>query len=266
MKKVLSVTFLICMLASTVIAQNSALDNYKKIDYVRVDEGTMDQFLNQAEQELKPRYQELVDSGMLTSWALYHVSLPGGKKSSYHFVSIATATNIDTLLNTYSDLRLPDYIPANTGNKTQKLTSMGTLVKSELWKVENVLPVDGSSDLPSTYMTMDYMKVAPGKNPDYLMLEEEIAKPIHQERINNESMAGWEVYSLISPSGSNYGYNFSTANFFNRASHIEFGFTNEIINQTMGDEHANVSELFNTIYSTRDRVKVELWKLNLYVD
>jgi len=265
MKKVLSVTFLICIFALTAVAQDNALNNYKKMDYIRVDEGTLNQFLNQAKQKLKPHYQELVDSGVLTSWSLYHVSLPGGEKSNYHFISIATATDIDTLLNVYDNIKLPDYLPANSGSDTQKLASMGTLIKSELWNVENVLSANGQSDRPSTYMTMDYMKVAAGKNPDYLMLEEEIAKPIHQQRIDKKSMAGWEVYSLISPNGSNYGYNFSTANFFNRASHIEFGFTNEIINQSMGD-NANVSELFNTIYSTRDRVKVELWKLNLYVN
>jgi hypothetical protein len=265
MKKVIPVTFIICMLASTVFAQNSSLNNYKKFDYVRVDEGSMDQFLKLAEQELKPRFQELTDSDVLSSWSLYYVRFPGGEKSNYHLISIATATNIDTLLNTFSDLRLPSYIPANTSEKIQKLASTSTLVKSELWKVENALPINGNADLPSTYMTMDYMEVAPGKNPDYLMLEDEVAKPIHQERMDKNAMAGWHVYSLISPSGSSYGYNFSTANFFNQASDIEFGFTNEVINQSMG-KNANVSELFNTIYTTRDRVKVELWKLYLHVN
>lgn len=265
MKKVLSVTFLICLLASIVVAQNNIPDQYKKTDYLRIEEGNIDEFLNHSEQVLKPRYQELVDSGVITSWALYHVRFPGGEKSNYHFISITKATDIDTLLNAFNNLQSPIYVPTNTGEQGQKLASMCTLIKSELWKIENVLPMGGENTAPSKYMTMDYMEVAPGKNPDYLMLEDEIAKPIHKQRIDKNAMAGWEVYSLISPGGSDYGYNFSTANFFNNASDIEFGFTNEVINQTMG-KNANISELFNTIYATRDRVKVELWKLHLYVN
>lgn len=109
-------------------------------------------------------------------------------------------------------------------------------------------------------MTMDYMDVSPGKGLDYLMLEDEIAKPIHEQRIGNDRMVGWQVYSLVTPSGTEYGYNYATGNFFDKLEHIEYGFTNEIIEQTLG-KNRNIPELFNTIYSTRDMVKVEVWKL-----
>ncbi|WP_372638535.1 hypothetical protein, partial [Fodinibius sp.] len=113
---------------------------------------------------------------------------------------------------------------------------------------------------PTRYMSMDYMEVAPDKNPDYLMLEDEVAKPIHNARIEEDIMSGWEVYSLITPGGVEYGYNFATGNFYEQLAHIEYGFTNEIINQAIGT-NANIPELFATIYETRDMVKVELWEL-----
>ncbi len=58
----------------------------------------------------------------------------------------------------------------------------------------------------------------------------------------------------------NYGYNFATGNHFKELEHFEFGFNEEIIRQTMG-QNSNVAELFKTIYNTRDLIKVELWEL-----
>ena len=96
------------------------------------------------------------------------------------------------------------------------------------------------------------------------MLEDEIAKPIHLESIERGRMAGWQVHSLILPSGMNYGYNFAAGNYFDELEHFEFGFNEEIISQTMG-KNSNMPELFDTIYNTRDLVKVELWEIVNYL-
>ena len=141
------------------------------------------------------------------------------------------------------------------------LSVENAVVKTELWKVENTLSASAdSSNKQSKYVSMDYMKVVPGKSPDYLMLEDEIAKPIHEERMEQNIMNGWEVYSLITPGGVEYGYNFATGNFYDELKHLEYGFTNKVIIQAMG-ENADIPELFNTINTTRDLVKSELWKL-----
>lgn len=251
--------------ASTTFAQ-SALNDYKKIDYISVKSDQIEQFIKLSENELQSAYQQLVDDDIISSWALYVAKYPGGETSGYNFISVTTTSDIDSLDNQFSDVSIPKFIPSsNTSLPAKKLKSIGHLIKSEIWRVENVLPEEkDSSRTPSKYLTMDYMNVAPGKSPDYLMLEEEVAKPIHEERINRDIMKGWQVYSLITPSGANYGYNFSTANYFDQISNVEFGFTTEIINQTMG-RNANITELFDTIYATRDLVKVELWELYLDV-
>lgn len=260
MKKVLTFVLFVCLTLTSISAAQPAINHYKKIDYIKINDGQLQSFLKLYKNELNTAYQQLVNSGLLESWALYKIKYPGGEKAGYDFISITTSSSIDSMESVFSDMTTPHYLPDNSSEKSSALNNICSLVKSELWKVENTITENTDSDGPSKYVTMDYMKVAPGKSPDYLMLEDEVAKPIHQERVNRGNMAGWEVYSLILPSGTEYGYNFSTFNKFNQLSNVEFGFTNEIINQTMG-ENANVTELFNTIYGTRDMVKVELWKL-----
>lgn len=260
MKKLILILFLISFSLPSLTTAQEQLDNYKKFDYISVDQSQIGAFLKFANTNLKDAFQKLADSNHIKRWELYRIQYPGGKKSGYSFLSIVTGTDLDTLQSAFSSMELPGFLPEAINIKGAKILEICHLVKSELWNVENSISNNESDGMPSKYVTLDYMNVSAGKSPDYLMLEDEIAKPIHSERINQGNMASWQVYSLILPNGTGYGYNYSTFNAFDKLSDVEFGFTSEIINQTMG-EKANITELFNTIYETRDRVKVELWKL-----
>lgn len=249
--------FLTVLFAGTVCAQIASDEEYKKMDYIHVNADQLFTFTDQVANELRAVYQQLVEDDVLKQWHLYHVSYPGGEKARYNFVSIVTASDLAAFEDVFSSVSASPYIPAASGSEISPVHD--SIIKTELWKVENAL-IDSTKDHPTRYVSMDYMDVAPGKNPEYLLLEDEVAKPIHEARIEKDTMAGWEVYSLIMPGGIEYGYNFATGNFYNRLEHIEYGFTNEIINQAMG-ANANIPELFETIYETRDMVKVELWEL-----
>lgn len=258
MKKLTLFSVLLTLiLTGTVFPQNTAND-YKKIDYIHVDADQLSTFMDLAVGDLAASYQQLVDDGDLHSWRLYFVEYPADENNGYNFVSIASASGLATFEELFSSVSASPYIPSVVQAEISSVDNKVT--KTELWKVQNALVDSTDESHPSKYMTMDYMNVAPGKNPDYLMLEDEVAKPIHDERIDQNIMAGWEVYSLIAPGGVEYGYNFATGNFYDKLEHVEYGFTNEIINQAMGT-NTNIPELFNTIYETRDMVKVELWKL-----
>lgn len=259
MKKLL-LSFVLCLVFFASSFGQSENNLYKKIDYLQVNQTQLDRFLKVAKNDLESGFTTLLNNDGIQGWYLYKVKYPGGKESTYNFVSITTTSSINELGNHFSDSDAPGFLPSTMSKGgSEQLSKLATLVKSEIWRVENSIYADTGSS-PSRYMSMDYMKVAQGKNPDYLMLEDEIAKPIHQERIKRNRMAGWEVHSLILPSGINYGYDFATGNHFNELEHFEFGFNEEIIRQTMG-ENRNVAELFETIYNTRDLVKVELWEL-----
>ncbi|GAA5522638.1 hypothetical protein Asal01_02600 [Fodinibius salicampi] len=248
-------------LTGTLFSQNLN-DGYKKIDYISVSQSEVSSFMNLAVNDLTNAYQQLIAESDLIDWRLYYVEYPGGEKSGYNFVSIASAPDLATFEDIFSDISANRYVPP----EAQISSLSNKIVKTELWKVEDAIGDSSrNQNNPSKYMTMDYMEVSQGKYPDYLMLEDEVAKPIHSERINEDIMAGWEVYSLITPGGVEYGYNFATGNYYDELSNIEYGFTDEIINQAMG-ENANIPELFNTIYETRDLVKIELWKLAAHTE
>ncbi len=259
MKKLLFPLVLCLIVISTSFGQSNRND-YKKIDYIKVNQDHLERFVRLAENELKPKISSLIESGDFICWSLYKVQYPGGEKSGYNFVSVVTANSMDSFGNQFAQITSLEYLPGDMGTNGQEhFSSISSVIKSEIWKVENNIEADTLSE-PSKFMTMDYMKVAPAKSPDYLMLEDEIAKPMHIERIQKNRMDDWEVYALLLPGGINYEYNYATGNHFEKLSHVEFGFNDEIIKQAIG-ENSNIPELFDTIYSTRDLVKSELWQL-----
>lgn len=249
---------LLTLIATAAFSQNGN-STYKKFDYIRVDKGEISTFMNLVKKNLTSAYQKLADNEKIKDWALYHAEYPGGETNHYNFVSIVTASDLASLENIFSSVTSIDYLPPEAQSENMP-TVENSVIKTELWKLENAIRDSSSDGTLSKYMIMDYMEVTPGKNPDYLMLEEEVAKPIHEGRINKDKMNSWEVYSLLTPGGTEYGYNFATGNYYDKLEDLEYGFNEEIINQSMGT-NVNIPELFDTIYSTRDHVKSELWRL-----
>lgn len=224
---------------------------YLKHDYIKVKTTDVSSYLNLVQQSWKPVYQNLIESGDIDEWYLYRVMYPGGEEKDYNFVFITVVDNLTKLDVTDPEFEL-------TGQQLSQIMKLGKKVKSEIWKIENQVNLEKRGE-PAPYKAMDYMKVSPGKGTEYLMLEEDIARPIHRERIDQGVMVDWHVYSLIIPGGTEYGYNYATGNFYNDLSDIEYGFTTEVI--ANAHPKINIPELWDMIYRTRDMVSHELWKL-----
>lgn len=50
---------------------------------------------------------------------------------------------------------------------------------------------------------IDYMKVPEGGDAEYLKVEQEIWKSMHQEWVNQGKMTGWYLWSIPYPGGTN---------------------------------------------------------------
>ena len=62
---------------------------------------------------------------------------------------------------------------------------------------------------PSVYL-VNFMKANPAKVQEYLKLERETWKPVHQERIRAGQMRSWALYSVQYPYGASLEYDFVT--------------------------------------------------------
>ncbi len=222
---------------------------YLKIDYLDVDHTQLTEFKDRIVPQLKDHKNERLSSGHINSWTVYRVLYSGSGSMNYNYVSITAASSIDAFDEPNNNE--PDQILNFSERDMYKLAG------SELWRVRNSL-VHEMIQEPSNFLMMDYMAVRLGRELEYQMLEDEVAKPLHEQRMERGNMEGWEMYQLITPGGIDYGYNFATGNYFSNLKHIEFGFNEELIRSQ--NPNVNLMEFFEHIWSTRDLVRSEIWQ------
>lgn len=100
------------------------------------------------------------------------------------------------------------------------------------------------------------MKVDPVKNAEYLALEHDIWKPMHQERIRQGRMRSWTVYAVRYPVGTQRECDYRVVNTYNSLADID-----RPIAEIVAKVHPNTpfAELARRTYAARELVRGELW-------
>lgn len=250
-------TILVCLILSLSTSAQERQGKYMHIDYLKIESLSEDDFLQHLSSTFLSIQELRKENGSIQDWYVYQVTYPGTQNSFYNYVVITISDEIsgfEDVLNQYSN-QLPRDERRTITEDYMKFLSPN---HSELWKVRNSVIAD-SAFSPSRYIVMNYMDVVLGYEYEYQMFEDEIARPMHEERMERDQMEGWELHELLMPGGLDYGYNFSTLDYYDNLEDIEFGFTEELIRHTHHD--TDINEFFDHIYRTRDLVKFELWEL-----
>jgi hypothetical protein len=100
------------------------------------------------------------------------------------------------------------------------------------------------------------MKVDPLKNAEYLKLEHDIWKPMHQERIRQGHMRSWTLYAVRYPAGSDRECDYRTLNTYSSLADMD-----RSIEDVAAKVHPTLplAELGRRTVSGRDFAHGELW-------
>lgn len=112
--------------------------------------------------------------------------------------------------------------------------------------------LSNGQDFRAAYV--DFMYVPEGMGGEYVSMEQEIAKPVHQEAVNQGKMASWSLWAVPFPGGTGAEYHYVTVRIYENLEQIksanEFGDLLESVHQ--GKDMDKLSE---TIWKTRNLVK-----------
>lgn len=256
MKKVVLLTCVFSFIISGINIAQTEEGAYLNIDYLKVDAENLAEFEELVNSRWSSILEKEITSGNMTGSYFYKVVFPGGELSKYNYVLVRTYPNIDAMMA--KGERFHELLAGGENEVLAKSLELADYQYSELWKTEaGVMNVMDSE--PGGYAVVNFMRVKPGMENQYLALENDIARPLHEERIQQDKMHNWRTYSLMKPGGSGYDYNFITADFYDKVSNIEYGFTNEIMQSVM--PKANFTETMDAIIATREIVNSELWEL-----
>ena len=114
---------------------------------------------------------------------------------------------------------------------------------------------------PPKYIQVDYMKVQPANEGDYMKVEQEGWKPIHQDRIKQGKLHSWYFFGVDFPSGTEAKYNYVTVNTFDQWSQIENPYADLGTMVQKAHPGTNVDDFFARTSKARELVRSEMWEL-----
>jgi hypothetical protein len=250
--------FICCSLFNSVLAQaqNAAPDIYARVLYSKVDASNVNTYLKLMKEQVKPALQQAQQSGALGGWVLYEVGF-GGTESAYNFVSVLI---YDTWAKTENLPNLEELMKKANPNldaaaTAAQLGSIRKIVKQEFYHREDM--VAGPANVIPKYILINYMKPKPGMTTAYIKDEKEAWKPVHQEFAKSGQTAGWSLWSLIMPSGSQQPFDYVTVDDFEDYAKINAVKYQETIKKVYPTKTPEA--FFEQSAKTHDRVRAELW-------
>lgn len=114
----------------------------------------------------------------------------------------------------------------------------------------------------SLYLKVDYFKAPSDQIGAYLHVEQELWKPVHQERLDQGIILGWSFYSLF-VGEPDAPYNYIAVNVFDDFEKIDYFGLSDIVAEIYPDKDLN--EFYEQTRATRDVVRTEIWQVNAIV-
>lgn len=124
-----------------------------------------------------------------------------------------------------------------------------------------LVPAVSTDTKSAKYIEVDYMKTNPGKDADYLKIEQEMWKPLHQERIKQGLVRSWSLYRVQFPSGAAEKYDYVTVNAFDQFGQLENPYANFDKVLTKVHPGVKVDDLGDRTEKARSLVRSEVWVL-----
>ncbi|GAC1657542.1 MAG: hypothetical protein NVS4B3_24190 [Gemmatimonadaceae bacterium] len=256
-------TLPLALYASATYAQQAspAPAQFVVLHYMKAAPGKADEYVRLEQEVWKPIHQERVKNKDMVAWQLYTVPYTADTHRDYDYV---TANLYDNLAATEGTGLLDVFRRMHAGKEGSNLETQTLaarqIVRSEVWQMlAHTTPrsTAGSSSAPSKYVVMDFMRSKPGVN--YVAVETELWKPIHQERVKSGGLNSWALAVLLLPGGTSYGYDFVTANAMSSLSGLSDQFPAELFQRV--HPNTSVADISNRTAASRDLTRHELWVL-----
>jgi hypothetical protein len=135
-----------------------------------------------------------------------------------------------------------------------------TVLVSVLFLLSSAFSVSFAQSSDDTlYLKVDYFKAAPDQISEYLHVEQELWKPIHQARVDEGIILGWAFYGVFAGEPE-VPYNYIAVNVFDEFDLIDYYQLAELVESVYPD--LDLADFFDRTRASREVVRTEIWKVN----
>lgn len=253
-------TFLFaCLLSITVFGQDQE-PVYVQVDYMKPFEGKSADYVSMEREIYKKIHEERIKSGEIVAWYLYQVRYPSGSGAEYDYVTVTVFGNfasMDDNVVEYETIVNRAHPDKTLEEVAKYATDTRKLVRSEVFKSLGYMP-DRLKE-PDGSILVDYMKVEPTRQSQYLKMEEMIWEPLHKERMKRGHINSWGLYELLFPGGLNHPYSHCTVTGFSGWEDISDSWPEDIWETV--HPSGSQGDLEERAHEVRDLVSSQIWKL-----
>lgn len=200
---------------------------YVQAAFMKVKSGMNAEYVKLEREIWKPIHQERVKQGKITGWQISEVMYPAGSDREYDFVVVSLVRgwkNIETMWDGMDEIA-KKVLTKEQLARMDKTEQTRDMIRVELWAVEDMVFRNPNGGAPWKYMTVGFKDVpfGFGKWAEYASMEKELAKPLHQQKINAGKMAGWSLEWLSYPYDATKPGSVITIDFFDRWEDLQGG-------------------------------------------
>lgn len=243
--------FLFSILAVLYVNIAHSQDAYILIDYMKVASINEDNYLA-IEKEWKIVHQKKMDEGMIDGWQLWK-KLYAGDDDPYQYITITwygsfNQTNFKYPENFWSSLM--------TEEKYQDLYKRTVASRSMSSREVSFRIMQANNATDTKYLIVNRMKVDPDAENEYIDMERNIWKPLHEESIEKGFRTHWSVWETFPYSEGQA--RFTTIDGFEEFSQI--GNFDGMMHRLVHPE-LSWTEIDLEAARLRDRISTEIWEL-----
>ncbi len=253
----------------TMPAKSSVQDNgsvYLHIEYLYIAPENRSAY-NELKQEVwKPVFEERIRQGLIKSWALYE-SLYNEPNANYSHMTVQVIDDFSKVERLHDHAMVgtvfPDKDISVLLNRTWEIREFK---HSEVWQYIDAIRPRSIFGQSVPYLVTNHMHVPQGKDTEFVHLETEFWKPLQQDRIDADLIAGWELYHLIQPKGTISNYGFKTVDYYDGLGQLSEPFDLDFDMSLIYNAHPDISDdeiadKFERTANARSVYRAILWRL-----
>lgn len=233
--------------------------HYFVYQYLKVHPSLESEFLNLELNVWKKMHEKRIKVDVLDGWYFYRLMSPNGTKTEYNYVLIFEYDSPEKLAGHFENYGVDYNEVLNTQEITLALKTpeIRDLVYEEVWlELDNISRMNGNM---YRFQVFNAMKLRQDVTADdYQRLEKEYWKPMHSLRIKNGEMAGWGIYNMIIPGGTERAYQWATVDYYDNF--IDILANNDVMFQIIHGEK-NAATFLEETLNSRDLLRTEVREL-----
>ena len=207
------------------------------VDYMKLNPNFDGDYV-EVEKSWKKIHEARQAEGILHSWTLYRVMFTG-VDSPYDYVTVNFYTDMGKLENSFPQEIIqkayPDMKDDEIEKMMQKTGASRELLKSEVFFQRLVTDTANQGK----FIVVNRMNVVNVTGPEYVQMEREIYKPLHDESVRMGLRSGWSVWNKWP--GDYRDFNFVTVDSYKSLSQMV----------------SNNQPLFKSVHPDKDPLQVE---------